>query len=203
MDEPIKFNDLSNIRLVDFPISESSDTLRNSILSHKVDNEIATPGVRFGVAFQYLRTDIETISHSNILVAVPPTQARVVITGHRFSLNLSNMILLHLLDKLRIKYGTDLNQDWYIRCSNAFFDPLSKEFCIKLNDLMRETPRLQDFDWETFETESITWLESATLNLINSGKITAFSTTLINKPKQPEPEPLPTTWWNKLWNRSK
>lgn len=203
MDEPIKFNDLSNIRLVDFPILESSDSLRDSILSHKVDNEISTSGVRFGVAFQYSRTDIETISHSNILVAVPPTQARVVITGHRFSLYLSNMILLRLLGKLRIKYGTDLNQDWYIRCSNAFFDPLSKEFRIKLNDLMRETPKLQDFDWETFETESIAWLESSTLNLINSGKITAFGTTLINKPKQPEPEPLPTTWWNKLWNRSK
>lgn len=189
---------LSDIGLLDFNIVAETQSLKSLMLEM---NEPRTfkDILEWMSNNEQFKLGLTPIYTSNILVAVPSSQARSVLSGFSIDKMFANGVKFIVMNKAAKKFCTNGKPKYYARNRYHIGFELKCICQSKINTVLEKVTDFTQVDWDAVEDELVERFIRTLTDHMKSDFLKLFPIENI----EPKPEPLPETWWNKLWNRNK
>ena len=194
----VKLPPLSDIGLLDFNVVNETQSLKSLMLEMN-DPHTLKDISEWILNDEHFKLGLTPVYTSNILVAVPSSQARSILSGFSVDKMFSNGVKFIIMNKAAKKFCTNGKPKYYVRNRHHIDFELECICQSKINTVLEKVTDFTQVDWDAIEDELVERFMGTLTRLMKSDFLRLFPIENL----EPKSEPLPTTWWNKLWNRSK
>ena len=189
---------LSDIGLLDFAVVNETQSLKSLMLEMNKPHTIKDI-LDWISKNEHFKLGLTPVYTSNILVAVPSSQARSILSGFSVDKMFANGVKFIVINKAAKKFCTNGKPKYYVRNRHHISYELECICQSELNAVLEKVTDFTQVDWDAVEDNLVERFMSTLIDDMKSDFLRLFPIENL----EPEPEPLPTTWWNKLWNRNK
>lgn len=194
----VKLPPLVDIGLLDFNVVNETQSLKSLMLEMNEPHTLKDISEWISND-EHFKLGLIPVYTSNILVAVPSSQARSILSGFRIDKTFANGVKFIVMNKATKKFCTNGKPKYYVRNRHHISYELECICQAKINTVLEKVTDFTQVDWDAIEDELAERFTRTLTDHMKSDFLKLFPIENL----EPAPEPLPTTWWNKLWNRNK